>query len=154
MAQMTNLAGHVAALDSHSDPVRLEAAATAIAASGEARAIHKLATRLRQRSFLRRLDPGQPEQSGGEHLLRIFSMLPSQIAKLLPNFADRTTGSGSTLNGSGNITANLYDHIIVRDPAATAEIQGNAKVLDVRSVAGSQTEYFSTMSDHLPSWWW
>jgi hypothetical protein len=29
-------------------------------------------------------------------------------------------------------------------------MQGNATVLDVRSVAGSQTEYFSTMSDHLP----
>lgn len=79
-----------------------------------------------------------------------FNRVPSQVAKLLPKFADRTTGSGSTLNGSGNITANLYDHIIVRDPAATAEMQGNATVLDVRSVAGSQTEYFSTMSDHLP----
>ena len=75
MAQTTNLSGHVAALDSQRSPARLEAAATAIAASGDARAIHKLATRLGQSSFLRRLDPGQPEQSGGEHLLRIFSTL-------------------------------------------------------------------------------
>jgi hypothetical protein len=56
MAQMTNLAGHVAALDSHRDPARLEAAATAIVASGDSRAIEKLATRFGQRSFLRRLD--------------------------------------------------------------------------------------------------
>ena len=56
MAQMMNLAGHVAALDSHRDPARLEAAATAIVASRDSRAIEKLATRLVQRSFLRRLD--------------------------------------------------------------------------------------------------
>jgi hypothetical protein len=75
MAKATNVSGHVAALDSQRDPVRLEAAATAIAESGDASAIHKLAARLGQRSFLRRLDPGQPEQSDGEHLLRIFSAL-------------------------------------------------------------------------------
>ena len=75
MAQMPNLFGQVAALDSQRNPARLEAAASAIAASGDAGAIHKLASRLGQRTFLRRLDPGQPEQSDGEHLLRIFLVL-------------------------------------------------------------------------------
>lgn len=75
MAQATNLSAHVAALDSQRDPAHLEAAATSIVKSGDAKAIQKLAIRLGQRSFLRRLDPGQPEQSDGEHLLRIFFML-------------------------------------------------------------------------------
>jgi hypothetical protein len=79
-----------------------------------------------------------------------FNCTPPQIATLLPNIQDRTTGSGSTLNNSGKITANLYDHVLVRDGQATAEMQGNATVLDVRPVAGSPSAYFSTMSDHLP----
>jgi endonuclease/exonuclease/phosphatase family metal-dependent hydrolase len=79
-----------------------------------------------------------------------FNCTPPQIATLLPNFQDRTTGSGSTLNHSGDVTANLYDHVLVRDGQATAEMQGNATVLDVRPVAGSPSAYFSTMSDHLP----
>lgn len=75
MAQTTNLSRQVAALDSQRNPARLEAAAVAIAVSGDATAIYKLASHLGQRTFLRRLDPGQPEQSDGEHLLRIFLAL-------------------------------------------------------------------------------
>jgi hypothetical protein len=33
---------------------------------------------------------------------------------------------------------------------ATAEMQGNATVLDARQVVGSPSAHFSTMSDHLP----
>lgn len=75
MVQKPNLSAQVAALDRQREPARLEAAATAIVKSGDAKAIQKLAARLGQRSFLRRLDPGQPEQSDGEHLLRIFTVL-------------------------------------------------------------------------------
>jgi hypothetical protein len=93
MAQMTNLAGHVAALDSQRNPARLEAAAAAIVASGDARAIQKLASHLGQSAFLRRLDPGQRGQSDGEHLLRIFRMLTEH-----PNAATETLCVGLARN--------------------------------------------------------
>jgi endonuclease/exonuclease/phosphatase family metal-dependent hydrolase len=54
------------------------------------------------------------------------------------------------LNGSGEISGNLYDHILVRDENATKEMQGNAQVLDIRSNASSPSVFFSTISDHLP----
>lgn len=79
-----------------------------------------------------------------------FNRVPSEIASLLPEFADRTEGTASTLNNTGNLSANLYDHVIVYDPVATTEIQGNAKVLDVRNVAASPLEFYRTVSDHLP----
>jgi endonuclease/exonuclease/phosphatase family metal-dependent hydrolase len=79
-----------------------------------------------------------------------FNRVPSQIATLLPSFADRTSGSGSTLNTGGDITANLYDHIMVRDQAATTEMRGDAVVLDVRSMASSPSAFYTTVSDHLP----
>lgn len=120
MAQTTNLSGHVAALDSQRDPARLEAAAAAIVASGDARAIHKLATRLGQRSFLRRLDPGQPEQSEGEHLLRIFRVLSEH-----PNAATEALCVGLARNAefvsvSWRLNPLLYALAAVRPTSAEA----------------------------------
>ncbi|HJX53330.1 MAG TPA: hypothetical protein VJ801_11235 [Polyangia bacterium] len=52
-----------------------------------------------------------------------FNCTPPPIATSLPHFYDRSTGSGSTLNRAGEVVANLYDHVLVRDGQATAEMQ-------------------------------
>jgi hypothetical protein len=78
-----------------------------------------------------------------------FNLVPSDLATAQP-FADRTEGSGSTLNSRGGRTGNLYDHLIVHDPQASAEILGDAEVLDVVGVASTPAAFYSTVSDHLP----
>ena len=90
--------------------------------------------------------PGERDQI----IVGDFNRTPPQVASLLPSFADRTDGAGSTLNSAGAVTANLYDHVLVRDAASTSEMQGNARVLDVRSVASSPAAFYKTVSDHLP----
>jgi len=82
-------------------------------------------------------------------ILGDFNLVPDELADILP-YEDRTEGTGSTLNSDGEITDNLYDHVLVRDPVATSEMVGNAQVLDVRDVAGSPAEFYRTVSDHLP----
>jgi endonuclease/exonuclease/phosphatase family metal-dependent hydrolase len=78
-----------------------------------------------------------------------FNLVPNQL-KTIFLAGDRTSGSGSTLNSSGGRTANLYDHLLVYDTDATAEMIGNAEVLDVRSKASSNASFYKTISDHLP----
>ncbi len=82
--QPTKVSKQVAALATQRDPARLEAAAVAVASSGNADAIQKLATHLGTRSFLRRLDPGQSGQSTGQ------STGESDIDRLLHVFAALT----------------------------------------------------------------
>jgi hypothetical protein len=62
----------------------------------------------------------------------------------------RTLGAGTTLNSLGERTANLYDHLLLFDRAATSEMVGSPEVLDVREVAPSPRAFFGTVSDHLP----
>jgi hypothetical protein len=62
----------------------------------------------------------------------------------------RTLGTGTTLNSLGERTANLYDHLLLFDRAATTEMVGSPEVLDVREVAPSPRAFFRTVSDHLP----
>jgi len=78
-----------------------------------------------------------------------FNLDSSELA-LVTTAADRTAGSGSTLNLLGEPTASLHDHILVRAPRAMAEMVGNGIVLDVRSVAESPREFRRAVSDHLP----
>ena len=59
-------------------------------------------------------------------------------------------GTASTLNTQGNLSSNLYDHIVIADSAATAELQDTPEILDVRSVATSPKVFYQTVSDHLP----
>lgn len=61
-----------------------------------------------------------------------------------------TVGTGSTLNSTGAITFNVYDHLVVFDAAATHEQIEPEKVLDVRNVAATNRAFFQTVSDHLP----
>lgn len=79
-----------------------------------------------------------------------FNLTPAQLATVVTTAADRTTGTGSTLNQSGGVTGNLYDHLLVQDESATTELVGNARVLDVRHVATTNEVFFQTVSDHLP----
>ena len=62
----------------------------------------------------------------------------------------RSTRVTRTLNTQGSRTDNLYDHVLVHDPNATAEMIGNAVVLDVRGVSSSPKDFYQTVSDHLP----
>ncbi len=61
-----------------------------------------------------------------------------------------TLGSGSTLNTLGERTANLYDHLLLFDRAATQEMVGSPEITDVREVAASPKVFYTTVSDHLP----
>ena len=78
-----------------------------------------------------------------------FNLKPAQLASAT-TAADRTTGTGSTLNSSGARTSNLYDHVLVHNETNTSEMLGNARVLDVRQVTATNQLFYSTVSDHLP----
>jgi hypothetical protein len=78
-----------------------------------------------------------------------FNLRPEALAGVTTS-TDRTTGTGSTLNPEGHATVNLYDHLLLRDEAASAEFLGNARVLDVREVAVTERVFYETVSDHLP----
>ena len=82
-------------------------------------------------------------------ILGDFNLTPPQLATVT-TAADRTTGTGSTVNSSGDVTSNLYDHLLVHDETASTEIVGNARVLDVREVTTTNQLFFQTVSDHLP----
>jgi hypothetical protein len=73
--QPTNLSNQIASLDTQRDPARIEAAAIAIAGSGDAEAVQKLATHLGTRSFLRRLDSGKSGQTDIDRLVHVFRVL-------------------------------------------------------------------------------
>ncbi len=62
----------------------------------------------------------------------------------------RTKGAGSTLDPSGRLSASVHDHIIVLDEEATTEMVDDPQVIDARSVAGSNLEFYEKCSDHLP----
>jgi hypothetical protein len=72
---VTNPSKPTASLDTQLDPARLEAAAIAIAGSGNAKAIDHLAEYLGRRSFLHRLDSGQHGESDIDRLLHVFRAL-------------------------------------------------------------------------------
>jgi len=78
-----------------------------------------------------------------------FNLVPESLSEAV-SAADRTTGTGSTLRIQGTRTHNLYDHLLVRDEAATTELKGNAEVIDVVSEASSPKTFYKTLSDHLP----
>ena len=93
----------------------------------------------------------QAAQVGESDLLisRDFNLVPSDLAAAI-NREIPTVGSGSTLNGSGERTQNLYDHLIISDHDKTGELIGTAEVIDVRNQATDNKTFFKTVSDHLP----
>lgn len=86
---------------------------------------------------------------GDLFILGDFNLVPSDLDPLT-SAADRTTGTGSTLNLDGDRTANLYDHLLVHDETASSELIGDAQVIDVRHVASSNDVFYGSVSDHLP----
>ena len=82
-------------------------------------------------------------------ILGDFNLVPSDLEDAIGREIP-TVGTGSTLNGSGERTQNLYDHLLVNDSDATSEQIGSAEVIDVRSEAANNKLFFDTVSDHLP----
>ncbi|MFO7599440.1 MAG: SH3 domain-containing protein [Candidatus Desulfacyla sp.] len=78
-----------------------------------------------------------------------FNLVPADLAEIFQS-GDRTQGSGSTLNTQGELTDNLYDHVLVHDEAASDELVGNAHVLDARDSVDTPKEFYDRVSDHLP----
>lgn len=78
-----------------------------------------------------------------------FNLTPD-VLKEHSQAADKTTGTGSTLNSSGARTTNLYDHLLVFDTQATSELIMPAQVLDVRKKAATNKAFYKAASDHLP----
>jgi hypothetical protein len=78
-----------------------------------------------------------------------FNLVGEDLAPLTAA-TSLVVGTGSTLNQVGEITANLYDHLLVRDLAASTELVGEARVLDVRPFAIANDVFYGSVSDHLP----
>lgn len=78
-----------------------------------------------------------------------FNLRPTDLAMVVTE-ADATVGSGSTLNSAGDITTNLYDHVLLLEPSATTELIQPATILDLRPLAQTRQAFFRTVSDHLP----
>ena len=78
-----------------------------------------------------------------------FNLIPSILHGAV-SAADRTEGSGSTLNSNGDRTGNLYDHVLVHDEAATSEMVVDAVVLNRISLTATPKLFYQTVSDHLP----
>jgi hypothetical protein len=62
----------------------------------------------------------------------------------------RTRGQGSVLGAGGELTSNLYDHMLIVDESATIETIDPPHVVDVRAAAGSNLDFFDKCGDHLP----
>jgi hypothetical protein len=77
-----------------------------------------------------------------------FNLVPSNMQAALGSPV-LTVGTASTLNSAGEV-ANLYDHLLIFDQAATSELQANPEILDVRDLATSRPIFYQTVSDHLP----
>lgn len=62
-------------------------------------------------------------------------------------------GLGSTLRSDGQRTENLFDHLVVANPASTTELEGDAEVMVhtvERYFGGDGQSFFELASDHLP----
>ncbi|MGE0465341.1 MAG: SH3 domain-containing protein [Steroidobacteraceae bacterium] len=78
-----------------------------------------------------------------------FNLVPVDLQETVSRPIS-TVGTGSTLNSTGAVTSNVYDHLLVFDVTATHEQLEPARVLDVRHVAATNRTFFQTVSDHLP----
>lgn len=79
-----------------------------------------------------------------------FNLVPAHLQQVLDVLV-KTRGSASTLDSTGELTDNLYDHLLILDEQATTEMIDPPTVIDVRSVALSPREFYRTCSDHLPA---
>jgi endonuclease/exonuclease/phosphatase family metal-dependent hydrolase len=78
-----------------------------------------------------------------------FNLTPRELAEELPRYKDLTKGSGSTVNATDEVTANLYDHLLVPPNQPALAGLKPAEVIDVRRSSGSDS-FYKNVSDHLP----
>lgn len=79
-----------------------------------------------------------------------FNLTPNQLDDVFVS-GDRTVTTGATtLNSSGGLSSNLFDHLLVHDEGASSELIGDAEIIDVRGEAANEQTFFQTASDHLP----
>jgi len=88
----------------------------------------------------------------GEQALYMIGDFNLGAAELAPLTAarDRTVGTGSTLDAKGELSANLYDHLLALGAAANSALVDEARVLDVRGEAFDPAHFRDRVSDHLP----
>jgi len=88
---------------------------------------------------------------GKEDLLIVggFNLIPD-ILDVAISTANRTEGSGSTLNYNGDRTLNLYDHVLVHDETAASEMIDDVVVINRIGLAATPKVFYQTVSDHLP----
>lgn len=88
---------------------------------------------------------------GEEDLLLIgdINLTPLHLSAAT-SLLDFTVGEGSTLNSAGQVTSNLYDHLLLRSLTFTPELRAPAEVLDVRDVVQDGATFYRSVSDHLP----
>jgi hypothetical protein len=70
-----------------------------------------------------------------------FNLIPSILHGAV-SAADRTEGSGSTMNSNSDRTTNLYDHVLVHDETATSEMVDDAVVLNRISLAATPKLFY------------
>ncbi len=78
-----------------------------------------------------------------------FNLVPANLQQVVDVLV-KTRGAGSTLNSEGELTTNLYDHILILDEQATSEMIDTPQVIDVRGIAPSNLDFYRLCSDHLP----
>jgi hypothetical protein len=86
----------------------------------------------------------------GESTLLIagdFNLEPNELAAVSHGVAPGD-GAGSVLNLLGERTTRRTDHLLFRDPAASAAAIGVATPIDLRGE--SPADYYRVVSDHLP----
>lgn len=83
------------------------------------------------------------------YMIGDFNLGSSEL-QALTSARDRTSGSGSTLDADGAISAHLYDHLLALGAPANAALLEDARVLDVRGEAFDPETFRARISDHLP----
>ncbi len=78
-----------------------------------------------------------------------YNLVPHHLQAVV-SVPVETEGSGSTVNFRGEVTTNVYDHILIHDTDATQERIDTPRILNVIGVATSPLGFYRTMSDHLP----
>jgi len=84
-----------------------------------------------------------------------FNLKPTYAMRQVEAFATLVLPGhvfkGSTVrHDTGELSARVVDHVVVRDVCASRELSRNSTILDVRDELGNGIEYFEHISDHLP----
>lgn len=78
-----------------------------------------------------------------------FNLVTSDLKETL-TFVQGTVANGSTLNSSGAVTKNVYDHILIYDSKASQEMSVPPKIIEATHYVHDGKEFYTNISDHLP----